>query len=151
MPDPIQSTPSSVYDPNACDPAITSCAASPPRSEVVTVEPVVIEGDAGKQALLQQYDANQCWSKRGDAALACGTVVAGAIGTAVTSPTGVGLAIGATMTTMAAANCVRLVTEYDNCIEESRSKREAAAACEAKEGIPLLSATGNEVVCLVER
>jgi hypothetical protein len=152
MPNPIQSTSnSSVYDPAACDPAIMSCQEFPPRSEVATIEPVTIEGDAGKQALLKQYDANQCWSKKGDAALACGTVVVSAVGTAVTSPTGVGLVAGAALTTMAAANCVRLIADYDDCVDESRSKREAAAACEANQGVPLLSASGDQIVCLVER
>jgi hypothetical protein len=59
----ISSTTSSV-----CDPNLASCqSASPPDapaaavvdSPVVSIEPVVVTGDAGAQALLRRYDASQ--------------------------------------------------------------------------------------------
>ena len=143
MPDPIQSSSnSSVYDPNACDPEIASCAELPPpapKNSVVTVEPVVIEGDAGRQALVQKYDADRCRNELGDAAIACATVGATAAG---------GSVVGAFL---ASVNCARVMVAYDNCVAQNRSYREATESCEARGGLPLMSARPNEIICEVPR
>jgi hypothetical protein len=141
MPDPIQSSGnSSVYDPNACDPSNASCVPPPaPASQAVTIEPVVIEGDAGRQALLQKYDADRCRNELGDATIACAMVGATAAG---------GGPVGAFL---GAVNCARVIAAYDDCVAQNRSYREASDSCEARGGLPLMSARPNEIICEVPR
>lgn len=140
MPEPIQNNAnSSVYDPNACDPTIATCAEPPPTRGVVTIEPVVIEGDAGRQALLQKYDADRCRNDLGDAGLACAGLLAGA---ATMGP--LGAFIGS-------VNCARVIVASEDCVAQNRAYREAADSCEARGGLPLMSARPNEIICEVPR
>src|SRR6185369_15570142 len=73
MPEPISSNNSSVYDRSAlqspvdgCDPTTSSCAAQPP----IEIEPVHIDGDACKQALLQRLESSRCDAEKGGTGLA---------------------------------------------------------------------------------
>lgn len=157
MPDPVQSTANScVYDPNlemlgaiGCDESIATCGPSAAvQREVVTIEPILIQGDAGAQALLKQLDTKRCLSQAGDAVLSCAVTMVAAGGA---SATGVGLGAALAAASLGAANCARVVTAYDDCVSEQQARREASQACEAKDGLPLLTADNKTLVCLVER
>lgn len=156
MPEPIQSNAnSSSYGPSltdSCDPTVASCGPPPAASpNVVTIEPVVVEGDAGRQALLQQYDADRCRNLGGEAVFACAATPFVALAGGASASTGVGFAAGVAMTVYAAEECARLISAYDDCVEQNRSYREAAAGCEAKDGVPYTSANPNEIICEVPR
>ncbi len=160
MPDPIQSCGyHSGYDPSAdvsappaCDPTTTSCAPPPAgKPAVVTLEPIVVEGDAGAQALLKQFEQSQCQNDKGAAALACATMLGSAALTGLSAPTGAGLVLGTSITVANAINCARLVTAYNDCVDDVQAQHEAATSCEADGGVPLQGASEGELVCLVPR
>lgn len=165
MPDPIQSNGngnSSIYDPamemslaDACDPSTTTCATQPRASEnVVTTEPVVVEGDAGMQALLRRHAADQCLDEKGDAVLSCAVTVLAATKAVVTASTRVGLPLAvleAGIASLSAANCARVVVAYQACVEQNQARSEAATRCTAESGTLVVSERADELVCLVER
>ena len=160
MPDPIQSCGNnSVYDPSAeesapqaCDPRTTSCAPPPAgKPAVVTLEPIVIEGNAGTQALLKKFDQNQCHNDKGAAASACATMVGAATLTGLSAPTVAGLVASASIAFANAVDCARLVSAYNNCVDGVQARGEAIASCEGNGGVPLQSAHEGELVCLVPR
>lgn len=163
MPDPIQSNGnSSIYDPamemslaGACDPSTTTCAVQPRATEnVVTVEPVVVEGDVGMQALLRRHAADQCFDEKGDAVLSCAVTVLAATKALVTASTRVGLPMAvleAGIASLSAANCARVVVAYQACVEQNEARSEAATRCAAESGTLVVSERADEPVCLVER
>lgn len=83
MPNPISGDP-----PSACDPRLATCAdllpeeVAPvaPRPAVVTIEPVLITGDAGARELLRRYDASQaCSAEKQSALLSCPGIATGVL------------------------------------------------------------------------
>ena len=161
MPDPIQSSGnSSVYDPSEqmskadeCDPSTTTCG-SPPKacSNVVTVEPVVIDGDAGVQALLRRHALDQCLDQKGDAERACGVAALTTAKTLLTATTGIGLSVAlvdAGLVTFSIENCAEEVSAYQACVDREQAREVAAAKCEADGGVFLDGGRANELVCLV--
>lgn len=118
---------------------------------MVTLKPIVIDGDAGTQALLKKFDQNQCQNDKGAAALACATMVGTAALTGLSAPTGAGLVVGASITVANAVNCARLVSTYNDCVDGVQAQREAIASCETHGGMPLQGAYEGELVCLVPR
>lgn len=164
MPEPIQSSAnSSVYDPgtemslaDACDPSVSTCADQPPTSKnVVTVEPVVVEGDAGVQALLRRHAADQCLDEKGDAVLSCTvTILAGAKAVVTASTRVVGLPVvvlEAGIAALAAANCARVVVAHQACVEKHEARTDVGVQCRAEGGTLTVNEGAGELLCLVER
>jgi hypothetical protein len=163
MPEPISSNAnSSVYDraqlmsDASCDPSTTTCGPPPPSPpvNVVTIEPVLIEGDAGPSELVAAYDkanrpAPQCKSEAAAAAIGCGTAAFSAAATVGTSITGVGLVAGAGVTAANLVNCWYLIDNYTECREVGAARAAAADRCEERGGVPLSGALDNELVCLM--
>jgi hypothetical protein len=140
MPAPISSNNSSVYDPSAqqslandCDPMLSSCVSQP----AVEIEPVHIDGDAGKQALLQRLEASRCSSDKNEAVLALV-----AVGVAVQQVSPLAAFLGS-------AAFAKELSEYSHCREASAQLNAAIGACEARDGTPLKGARDGELICLV--
>lgn len=127
MPDPISSTNSSYYDPNAqftpADVADPSRAASSPVSSApaspVTIPEVVITGDGGARQLVKNYDAAlerpDCSYEGGAAALACGKAGLTAAGSVLLTTTVVGTGIAVAMTLAEGVECGKELRAYYDC------------------------------------
>jgi hypothetical protein len=126
MPTPVSTPNSSFYDPNAqFTPADqsgrTSAAASitPSAAAEVTIDPVVINGDAGARELLRRLDAASsepdCSLEAKTAALSCAKAGATAAGGLLISTTGVGLAVGVAATLAEGISCGKDLRAYNHC------------------------------------
>jgi len=163
MPDPIQSSGNrSVYDPSEqmskadeCDPSTTTCGGqSAATSNALTIEPVVIEGDAGVQALLRRHASDACLDQKGDAKRACGVALLTTGKTLLTASTGIGLSVAgfdAGLTVASIVNCAEEVGEYRECLDQVEAREQAAATCEAEGGVFIQGGRVGELVCLVPR
>jgi hypothetical protein len=130
MTEPISSQNRSVYDPSQlntddCDASTATCAppASPSPARTVTIPPVYIFGElgAGASELVRRHDsavAPSCGAENANAAISCGLALAGAGTTAVTAPTGLGLAFGVATTFGLAAQCGRDLRIAVDCNEQ---------------------------------
>jgi hypothetical protein len=121
MPTPVSNN-SSVYDlssqlaePLACDPSNASC--NPPQ--VLTIPPVYIEADPGKDQLVQQLDAarSTCTTQKLEAILTCAAAGATALSAvaAAGASFGIGAAAGFLATTVASANCGKELRALADC------------------------------------
>jgi hypothetical protein len=127
VPDPISSTNSSYYDPNAqftpADAVDPSPAASAPVSNdpasAATIPEVVITGDAGARQLVKNYDAAleqpDCSYEGGAAALACGKAALTAAGGVLLTSTVVGTGIAVAMTLAEGVECGKELRAYYDC------------------------------------
>jgi hypothetical protein len=145
MPSPVSSTSSS-----ACDPSLASCADSPPaapppsaaRPATVDVAPVVITGDAGAQALLRRYDANQaCGPEKRSAALAAANVPAAA------------REGGPLSTFIASITAGKELRALSDCQEAAQALESSAKQfieyCHDRDGTVSAGASPNEIICEV--
>ena len=153
MPTPISSTASSV-----CDPSLASCqSAAPPEaaattvvdSPVVGIEPVVVTGDAGAQALLRRYDASQaCGSESQAAALSCPAIGIGVLNALEGGPlTGLATAFHASI------NCGKDLRALSNCRDEAEvlksNAEQVVADCHDRGGAVSPGSSSNEIICEV--
>ena len=128
MPNPVSSTNSSYYDPNAqytpVDGATPGRAASigtaPAAAPEISIPPIVIAADAGAQQLVKQHGAAlprpDCSHEGASAALSCGKAgLVAATGILVSSTTviGTGLAVAATFAESVA--CGKDLRAYYEC------------------------------------
>lgn len=162
MPEPINSSGnSSVHDPTSemslvdgCDPSAATCGPPPVASNVVTLDPVVVEGDPGVQALLRRHAADQCLSEKGNAVLSCSVAVLAATKAVVTASTGVGWPVAVlegSIAALNAANCARVVVAYQDCVDKHEARAQAAVTCEADGGSLVVNERADELVCLVKQ
>jgi hypothetical protein len=140
MPEPLSSNNSSVYDRSTqlspldgCDPTTSSCAALPP----VEIEPVRIEGDAGKQALLERLESNRCGTEKAGAALA-------------------GLALGVAVVQLnppgafvSSLGVAKELSALSHCHQAGAERTAVVARCEARGGVAAQGVNDNEVICFV--
>lgn len=118
MPEPISSQPRTFdRESEICDPSMSSCADSTASSAVITIEPVIITGNAGSESLVKAYDAAapQCRREVSNLVYECGTAALAAASTGITAPTGVGLAISLGVTALASAKCGQVIADYLSC------------------------------------
>ena len=147
MPTPVSSTSSSV-----CDPSMASCADSPPaapptsvaKPATVDVAPVVITGDAGAQALLRRYDANQaCGLQEKNAALAAAGIPAA-------------LKDGGPLSVfVASVNSGKELRALADCREAAEALESSAKQiideCHDRDGSVSAGASQNEIICEIPR
>src|SRR5262245_62017123 len=130
MTTPVSSANSSVYDPsaqmsfadgrNAAVPSSgpTASAASP-APNVVTIDPVLIEGDAGAQQLVQRYEqsrrAPDCSLEAKEAALSCAEAAATAVAGGLSATTVVGALPAAAVVLAQSVTCGKDLSEYFAC------------------------------------
>jgi hypothetical protein len=128
MTNPVSSSNSSFYDPNAQFSPIggsdQTSASSPdalPQHEL-TVPPVVITGDAGAQQLLKQHDAASrapdCSQEGKNAALSCAKAGVAAAGGALLVTTVVGAGVAGAATLLEAISCGKDLRTYYDCKTE---------------------------------
>lgn len=156
MPEPISGpVAQSVYEPSSggeCDPSVASCGPEPaPR--VLTLEPIVIDGSAGKNALVAAYDRGshqppRCESEKNAALLTCGAAIASGVSMALSAPTGFGLLVAAASGGIALARCGQTVDDYQSCLDEGAARAAAANLCEERGGLPVRGIEDAEVICL---
>ena len=126
MTTPISSESSSYYDPNAqvsstaegdVDASSGPSLQSPAR--VITIEPVVITGDASAEQLVKKHDAGRrapdCSMEAKNAALSCTKAGLTAAGGALLSTTGAGVVIGAAMTFAESVSCGKDLRALYDC------------------------------------
>ncbi|HKY34954.1 MAG TPA: hypothetical protein VJN18_03340 [Polyangiaceae bacterium] len=135
-----------------CDPSLMSCA-PPPATQVVTLEPIVVEGDAGTSALVSAYDrgrheAPSCIDKRNSALLACGGVAISGVGLALSGSTGVGLLVSSAGLLVSLERCLQNVDGYQRCLEDGAARADEANRCEEHGGTPAGGVDPRQVVCL---
>lgn len=155
MPDPISNASRATY--SSCDPTLSSCADSPPGSPsggaspaVVTIEPVVITGDAGTQELLRRYDSQACAAEKQTAKLSCPAIALGVLNAMEGGPsTGLATAFHASVT------CGKDLRALYDCHEQrdalQSSLATAIADCHERDGVASIGASPNELVCEVPR
>lgn len=153
MPNPISSA-----GPSTCDPGNASCAEFPPATPpaasgtaVVNLEPVLVTGDAGAQALLRSYDASQaCGQPRTDLYLACSAIVLGVANILDEGPIG-----GVASTFHASISCGKELRALADCRDEAQALQSSAAQlvddCHERGGKVSAGALHNEIVCEVTR
>jgi hypothetical protein len=158
MPDPISNAGYSNY--SVCDPNIASCSDSPPASPVnptnptcptvVTIEPVVITGDAGTQELLRRYDSDVCTAEKQTAELSCSAIALGVLNA-------VDGARSSAVTTAfhASVICGKDLRALYDCNEQrdalQSSLATAIADCHERDGLVKIGASPTELVCEVPR
>ena len=127
MTTPISSTNSSFYDPNAQFSPVDGSAPSDPLSQApppreVTIPPVVIMGESGAQQLVKKHDAARtapdCSYEAKSAAVVCAAAAATAAQGALTSATGVGVAVGAAAALIAGIACGKELRTYYDCKQQ---------------------------------
>ena len=143
--------------PSTCDPTIASCAeprseAPPPAREpaAVTVDPVIITGDAGSQELLRRYDASRaCNTEKQSAALACPAIAAGVLNALEGGPW-----TGAATSFHASVLCGKELRAVSDCREEAEalqsSARQVVDDCHDRGGSVRVGSSRSEIVCEVE-
>jgi hypothetical protein len=152
MPAPISSSTSTI-----CDPSLASCVDSPPppvapvaaaAPSTVTIEPVVITGDAGAQALLRRYDATQaCGLEKQAAALSCPAIGLGVLNTLKDPISGIASSFHAGLV------CGKELRALSDCREQAEALQADAARvtddCHARDGMVSPGAFSNEIICEV--
>jgi hypothetical protein len=152
------STPISSTTPSVCDPNLASCQSASPAvaataavvdSPVVSIEPVVVTGDAGAQALLRRYDESKaCRPEWQAAALACPAIALGVLNALEGGPlTGLASAFHASI------NCGKELRALSDCRDDAevlRSNAEQVVAdCHDRGGAVSPGASSNEIICEV--
>jgi len=145
MPSTISST-----TPPTCDPHLASCADSPPAvpaptvsaTPTVNLEPIVVTGDAGAQALLRSYDASQaCGTQPQTTGLACLAIVAGVVESGILSAF------------VASINCGKELRALSDCRDEALALQSSATqvidTCHDRGGTVSAGASRNEIICEV--
>jgi len=145
MPTPISSSHSST-----CDPNLASCADSPATADApatgspatVDVEPVVITGDAGSQALLRRYDeSKRCDTQEQGLLLACAAVATNAFES------------GPASAFLASIVCGSQLRALFDCRDEAEalqsSARQVIDDCHDRDGNVSASSSPNEIICEV--
>lgn len=129
MTTPISSSNSSVYDPSAqmsfadgsgpvASSAGTTAPAVPSSPPVVTIDPVVIEGDAGARQLLQRYEESRradCSFQGKEAALSCAKAGVVAVAGGLSATTVVGALPAAAATLVESISCGKDLATYLEC------------------------------------
>jgi hypothetical protein len=130
MTTPISNAQSYFYDPealicreNACAPTDATCGAPPaatsPSPHVVTIDPVVITGDAAVQQLVKQLDGSpgrqDCSFEANQASQACGKVLVAAASTLAAAPTVAGALVGIGATFLESVSCGQNLRAYYDC------------------------------------
>jgi hypothetical protein len=152
MPTPISST-----APSVCDPNLASCESAPPEPAagktvgppVVSIEPVIIMGDAGAQALLRRYDAGQaCGQERQSAAASCP-----AIGVGIVNVWEGGSIAGLASSFHASLICGKDLRVLTDCREQAEilqsNAEQVIANCHDRGGTVGLGGSRNEIICEV--
>ncbi len=137
-----------------CDPSLMSCAPAP-ATPAITLEPVVVEADAAKDALVSAYDrgrheAPSCIDKRNTALLTCGGVAIGGVGLALSGATGVGLLVSSAGLLVSFERCLQAVDGYQRCLEDGAARANEANRCEERSGTPVAGVDPRQVVCLTD-
>jgi len=166
MPNPITcsdrslfSSPGAFETGDACNPELASCgpppaaAAEVPRS--VTIAPVDVTGesDSAARQLVRRHDASAspgCGPEQAKAVLSCTLAATTAVGTALTTPSGIGLVLGLIGTARTAAQCAGDVSLALECKDRSEAIANANADCTARGGV-LLTGANTELICQVTR
>ncbi|MDF3065030.1 MAG: hypothetical protein K0R38_631 [Polyangiaceae bacterium] len=130
MTTPISGSNSSVYDRNAqisfaagsgpatsmAGPTASVAPAAPP---LVTIDPVVIEGDAGARQLVQRYDqsrrAADCSDEAKEAGLSCAKAGVAAVVGGLSATTVVGALPAAAITLVESISCGKDLATYFEC------------------------------------
>ncbi len=130
MTTPISSSSSSVYDPSAqmsfadgSGPATSSAgptaSVAPAAPPAVTIDPVVIEGDAGARQLVQRYEqsrrASDCSFEAKEAALSCTKAGVAAVVGGFSATTVVGALPAAAITLVESISCGKDLATYFEC------------------------------------
>jgi hypothetical protein len=149
MPDPISRT-----TPPACDPSVASCEDAPPSPAAVpasvTIEAVVITGDAGTQELLRRYESAALCSNEKQAALmlSCPAIGLGALNSIEGGPW-----VGVASAGLASIGCGKDLRALYDCHEHADILAEGARAiiddCHERGGIAKLGSSLNEILCEV--
>jgi hypothetical protein len=145
MPTPISST-----SPSTCDPTISSCAEAPPAADdwpapgpaTVNVEPVVITGDAGAQALLRRYDASDaCGAQKQGVFLAAAAIITNAAES------------GPASAFLASVICGGQLRGLSDCHEDAQALQSSAKQviddCHDRGGKVSAGGAQNEIICEV--
>jgi hypothetical protein len=155
MPDPISSTTHATYD--TCDPTNASCADSGPpaapstaSAPVVTIDPVVITGDAGAQQLLRRYDSQTCSAQWQSAASTCPGIGLGVLNTLEGGPiVGIATALHASLLCGKELRAVFDCNEVAETLNASRA--EVIGDCHDRNGVVKPGTSPNEIICEVAR
>jgi hypothetical protein len=133
-----------------CDPSLMSCASPAPAA---MLEPVAIEPDPARDALISAYDrgrheAPSCVDERNAALLSCSGVAIGGVGLALSGATGVGLVVSSAGLLVSLQRCLQSVDGYESCLEDGAARAAEANRCEERGGTPVAGVEQGEVVCL---
>lgn len=140
---------------NFCDPSVSSCAESGGAAAlpaaapaVVTIEPVVIRGDAGAQQLLERYDQQVCTEQKRSALLSCAAIGLGSLNALEGGEyTGVASAFHASVL---CGKDLRSLYDCETQIESLRaSARDVVDRCHEQDGVVKPGASLEEIVCEV--
>jgi hypothetical protein len=137
-----------------CDSSLMSCAPAPASAApAVTLDPAIIEVDAGKDALISAYDrgrhdAPSCVDNRNAALLSCSGVAVGGVGLALSGASGVGLLVSSAGLLVSLERCFQSVDAYQDCLEDGAARAAEANRCEDRGGTPVAGVDQGEVVCL---
>lgn len=166
MPDPISSS-RPIYD--TCDPATACCndplpeteqpavptsaqaaarSTAPSPAAVVSIDPVVIKGDAGARDLIRQYDGQSCAVQARNAAISC-LAVAAAVRKATTSDP-VSAIVGAFESSFSCGKDLRALYDCEvQAAARSASLAEVVEDCHERDGVVKGGDNPNEVICEV--
>jgi hypothetical protein len=147
MPNPISTSGAST-----CDPNIASCTDFPPAAPLpavsstptVNLEPIVVTGDAGAQALLRSYDASQaCGPQKQALSLACLAIPVGVVDGGISSAF------------LASLNCGKDLQALSDCRDDAQALQSSATQviddCHDRGGNVSAASSRNEIICEVTK
>jgi hypothetical protein len=155
MPDPISSANRSADE--TCDPTISSCAdASRPSlpatvtAPIVTVDPVIITGDAGARELLRRYEGVTCSAQKQSAASTCPGIGLGVLNALEGGPiVGIVTAFHASLLCGKELRAVYDCNDRKETLDAARAN--AIADCHDRDGVVKPGVSSNEIICEVTR
>lgn len=140
----------------ACDPNLASCidsgvpqaATVDSSSRTVTIEPVLVTGDAGAQELLRRYDARRgCGPEAQSAAATCPAIGLGILNALKDPLSGLATSFHASLV------CGKELRALSDCREQAADLEAAASRiaddCHSRGGTVSLGASSSEIICEV--
>lgn len=145
---------------STCNPDTQSCgppASSTTRAQTITLEPVVVTGDLGVQALVEQHSRASrlppdCDKEFAETRQTCEAALTGVaastapVATAAPPLAIAGLAINAFN---AGRECGKAIASYTYCVDKNALHERNVAECKANGGVPAQGASADELLCFV--
>jgi hypothetical protein len=118
---------------------------------MVDLEPVLVTGDAGTQALLRRYDENQaCGAEKQAAKLSCPGIALGILNTLEGGPLA-GIATSLLSSVTCGKDLRALLDCQDGAASLAASAAQVVESCHARGGTVSAGESRAEIICEVER